>query len=312
MMKLFDFHADIGFDVINKRKKGLHDILNTYHIQKFRAGNISYISMASYFEGSESWADMQDMVIALKEEITMCEDVDLVLSINDLKNENGHVKAILSIEGMCGIREDVSTKIQWLYEQGVRIASFCWNDENALATGVRGDAHRGLTKLGIEALHTMETLHMIVDVSHANEKTFWDIMDNSSALVIASHSNVRTLCDHPRNLRDNQIDAIKQRGGIIGVVSAPIFVDKDKEKQDIAHLIDHIAYLKQRIGIERVALGFDFMDFYDDCEDFYTKGLRDSSQASNLITALQAAGFSFEEIEGIAYKNGVDILAGIL
>lgn len=98
----------------------------------------------------------------------------------------------MSVEGMCGIKEHPREKIRWMYEQGVRLASFCWNDENALATGVKGDTQRGLTAMGKEALDEMVKLNMVIDVSHANEKLsgiFFLILRPISSRVILMFGN---------------------------------------------------------------------------------------------------------------------------
>ena len=129
-MEFFDLHADIGYDVIQKRRKEETHIIEKYHLKKFREGEISFVCMACNFEGTESWWDMQEMVLALKEEIALCDEVDLVLTKDDLLENNSHIKALLTVEGMCGIKDHVADKITWLYQQGVRIASLCLNDEN--------------------------------------------------------------------------------------------------------------------------------------------------------------------------------------
>lgn len=310
-MELFDLHADIGYDVVQKRKANETNILQRYHVDKLKQGGIQYICMASYFEGNETWEDMQFMVSALKEEIALCEEIDLVLSNKDL-DENGHMKAILSVEGMCGIKDDPQEKIQWLYDAGVRIASFCWNDENALATGVKGNSKRGLSVLGYVALQKMITLGMIIDVSHANEQTFWNIASIKEAKIIATHSNVRLLCNHPRNLWNEQIQEIKKHHGIVGVVSAPGFIDEQKDKQDIPHLVNHIRYLKDEFGIERIAIGFDFMDFYDGYEDVHTKGMKDCSYAQKLVDELRNRGFSEKDIRMISHENALRVVKTVL
>lgn len=311
-MKIFDLHADIGYDVMQKRAQGETEILNKYHLAKFRQGDVQYVNMASYFEGSEDWSAMQKMILSLKEEIACCEEIDLVLCSEDLMRENGHIKAILSVEGMCGIREQVEDKITWLYEQGVRIGSFCWNDENALATGVRGKAERGLTAMGKTALHTMRELHMMVDISHANEKTFWDIVEADDGMLMATHSNARALCDHPRNLWDQQVQAIKEHGGYLGVVSAPVFVSTQKEQQDIPHLIEHITYLCQLLGDKQVMLGFDFMDYYQGYENFHTHDLPDTSYAQNIVKELRKQGRDEDWIADICYRNAVSMIQKLL
>lgn len=306
-MKIFDMHADIGYDVINKKKQGLLHVVKNTHQQKFDTGEIGYIGMASYFEGEETWEDMQEMVSTLKAQILECDRVDLVLTRDDLVKENGHHKALLTIEGMCGIRSDAITKLHWLYAQGVRIASLCWNDENALATGVRGNPKRGLSEMGKEVIREMMRLSMVIDVSHANEKTFWDIMELNPKLVVATHSNLRTLCDHPRNLWEAQALALKEHGGLIGMNSAPMFVDKETSLQDVAHLVQHVLALKELVGIECIAIGFDFMDFYD-AYDYNMKQMPSCVQAQLFVKELERQGLCQDEIEAICYKNACRVI----
>lgn len=306
-MKLFDLHADIGYSVMDKRKAQKQDIITAYHLPKLQEGGFSWVCMASYFEGHESWEDMQEMVLALKEEIALCKDCILVQNQQDLEVPD-KLHAILTIEGMCGIKEDPIPKIDWLYEQGIQIASFAWNDENALATGARGNPNRGLTDMGKLALRRMEEHNMIVDVSHANEKTFWDILENTKADVIATHSNARSLCDHVRNLKDEQLLALAKRGGLIGVVTAGFFVDKDREKQDVAHLVQHIQYLKDLIGVEHIAFGFDFMDDFANTENDMLTDLASPHGAQKVIKQMYHVGFTQKEVEMIAYENAFQLL----
>lgn len=302
-MKIFDLHADIGYDVMQKKKLG-NKIVEMYHVPKFNKGEVTYVGMASYFEGEESWDDMKEMVISLKEDLTLCKSVDIVESLNDLK-ENDHIKAFLTIEGMCGIKDNPEEKINWLYQQGMRIGSLCWNEENELAAGAKANMEVGLKPLGKRVIEEMIRLGMLIDVSHANEKTFYDIIEYKKAFVIATHSNARALCDHPRNLTDEQIIAIAKRNGLIGINSAPVFVHPDKNKQDIPHLVKHMQYIKELVGIKYIALGMDFMDYFKGYETFHTKGLEDCTKMQKLIYEMEKQGFTEDEIKAIAYKNAL-------
>ena len=118
----------------------------------------------------------------------------LILNREDLKEPEEETAFLMTVEGMCGIHEDPEEKISWLYEMGNRIGSLEWNDQNDLATGNFGDPARGLTEMGRRVIRKMNSLHMIVDVSHANEKTFWDILECSELPIIATHSNAKSLC----------------------------------------------------------------------------------------------------------------------
>lgn len=284
------------------RSQNKKDIITNYQLEKRRQGGFQGLCAASYFEGHETWEDMQAMITALREEIALCDNVSLITQKQMLKEPNT-LNMILSVEGMCGIREQVEEKIDWLYAHDIKLGSLAWNDENALATGVRGNPKRGLSELGRRVITRMGVHGMVIDVSHANEKTFWDIMACAESPVIATHSNARALCDHPRNLHDEQLLAIAENGGLVGVVCAGAFVHRDRECQSVSQLVEHIKYLKKLIGMEHIALGCDFMDDYDNAQDTMLIDLSSPKDAQKIIDELRSQGFQEPEIRMLAYEN---------
>lgn len=307
-MRIIDLHADIGMDVLAKHKKGETDILKRYHIDKLVKGGIWLVGMACFFEGNESMADLKAMVNALRKEIDANPE-----TIHPYLGSSPHpdkINAMITLEGMCAIKESIPSTLKWLYDQGVRVASLTWNDENALSTGVRGDPSRGLTTLGRKAISTMNRLGMIVDVSHASEKSFWDILSYSKSPVIATHSNARVLCNVERNLSDQQIKAIARQKGLIGLVAAPIFISCDKAKQDADTLAKHARHIATITSVDVLSIGFDFMDFLEGPFGMtpMPNDLRDATSAQNLIQALLNNGFSIEETTKIAWGNAASFL----
>ena len=251
---------------------------------------------------------MQKMVLAVRQEIE--ENLDAVTWVKskaDLE-ETGKPLVVMTVEGMCGIRDQAEEKIQWLYDQGVRIASLCWNDENALATGVKGTVTRGLTGEGRKAVQKMDELGMILDVSHTNEKTFWDMVEVVRGPMIATHSNTRALCEVHRNLTDQQIMAIAAKGGVIGLNAARNFIDSNPEHQDALHLAAHGRHIADLVGVEHLAVGFDFMDFFEDHATSMGRDLTSALQAQNLIQGLRVQGFSEAECQAIGYDNALRVL----
>ena len=303
-MKIFDLHADLGFDIHEKNLKGEKDVLKKYHNDKVLKGEVSNIAMASYFEGYQNWDEMKAMILDCENELNNQDVWHRVLTKDDLKVDKP--LALMSVEGMCGIKENEEECIQWMYDHGIRLASLCWNDENALATGVRGNNEHGLTEKGKNVIRKMDELKMVIDVSHTNEKTFWDIMDTSNGLVIATHSNVYNLCNHPRNLKDEQIKAIAAKKGLIGMNAYPPFIKENTYVVNVDELAKHAAYIKNLVGIEVLACGFDFMDFWPGYEDKYIEEMRNASEVQNFIQALKNHHFSDDEIERIAYKNVIE------
>ena len=307
-MRIFDLHADIGWDILRKHEQGRTHVLREEHLPKLIKGEVLGVGIASYFEGSEDWDRMQKMVLAARQEIE--ENLDAVTWIKskaDLE-ESGKPQVVMTVEGMCGIRDQAEEKIQWLYDQGVRIASLCWNDENALATGVKGTVTRGLTEEGRKAVRKMDELGMILDVSHTNEKTFWDMVEVVRGPLIATHSNTRALCEVHRNLTDQQIMAIAAKGGVIGLNAARNFIDSNPEHQDALHLAAHGRHIADLVGVEHLAVGFDFMDFFEDHATSMGTNLTSALQAQNLIQGLRAQGFSEDECQAIGYGNALRVL----
>ena len=303
-MKIFDLHADLGFDIHEKNLKGEKDVLKKYHNDKVFKGEVSNIAMASYFEGYQNWDEMKAMILDCENELNNQDVWHRVLTKDDLKVDKP--LALMSVEGMCGIQENEEECIEWMYDHGIRLASLCWNDENALATGVRGNQERGLTEKGKNVIRKMDELKMVIDISHTNEKTFWDIIDTCKGLVIATHSNVYNLCNHPRNLKDEQIKAIAAKKGLIGMNAYPPFIKENTYVVNVDELAKHAAYIKDLVGIEVLACGFDFMDFWPGYEDKYIEEMRNASEVQNFIQALKNHHFSDDEIERIAYKNVIE------
>ncbi len=307
-MRIFDLHADIGWDILRKHEQGRTHVLREEHLPKLIKGEVLGVGIASYFEGSEDWDRMQKMVLAARQEIE--ENLDAVTWIKsraDLE-ESGKQQVVMTVEGMCGIRDQAEEKIQWLYDQGVRIASLCWNDENALATGVKGTVTCGLTEEGRKAVRKMDELGMILDVSHTNEKTFWDMVEVVRGPLIATHSNTRALCEVHRNLTDQQIMAIAAKGGVIGLNAARNFIDSNPEHQDALHLAAHCRHIADLVGVEHLAVGFDFMDFFEDHATSMGTDLTSALQAQNLIQGLRAQGFSEDECQAVGYDNALRVL----
>lgn len=298
-MKVFDLHADLAMTIRKYRDQGMTNVLGSIWKEKLEEGELYFTAAASFFRGEESWETMQDTVRMVQEDITGS-GIKQILTKDDLDENDLSVTALMTIEGMCGIDKDAVQRVDWLYENGNRIGSLCWNDQNALATGNWGSPGRGLSAMGRDAVKRMNELHMIIDVSHANEKTFWDILDASDTPVIATHSNCKALCFTERNLTDQQMRALAEKGGLIGMNACNSFIHKDEHKQDALHLAKHARYIADLVGIEHVACGFDFGVYYGANEHH---DLVSPEQTQNFIQGLRAVGFKEDEIKDIAYRN---------
>ena len=305
-MKIFDMHADIGTDCLDY--KHIDNSLKERHLSKLQEGEIRGVFTACYFEGTESWQTMQEMILNMNRQISLNKDtVRQVLTKDDLI-EDDKLLDVISVEGMCGIDEDYENRITWMYENGVRVASLAWNESNALCDGWTHDPTRGLTEAGEKVIKRMNELNMIIDVSHLNEKSFWDIFNISKKPIIASHSNYRPMHYHERSLTRQQALAIKKTGGLVGLNAAKSFVQENKTVKELAK---HARAYADLIGVEHVACGFDFMDYLDDWNNDdgrMVKGLESAKYAQSLPKALIDEGFSNEETEMICFKNVFNFL----
>jgi membrane dipeptidase len=171
-----------------------------------------------------------------------------------LKKKKG---AILFVEGAHPLEESL-TNLHVLHRLGVRGMGLTWNFRNAVADGCHEPHPGGLSLFGRSVVAEMNKLGMLIDVSHLAEPGFWDVMELSEAPVIASHSNVKALCDHPRNLTDTQITALIRKGGVMGLTFVDFFVTEEKRTVWIDDLLRHLDHVCALGGADHVAFGSDF------------------------------------------------------
>ena len=251
---------------------------------------------------------------SISNELEYIDDIiSIVKSYDDMikAQKENKIYVFIGFEGLISIDDNIDLLDEY-YEYGARHASLTWNEENKLASGVRGDYNRGLTELGKKAVKKMHEKGMIVDVSHLNDKSFFDVMDITSCPVIASHSNSRKLCNSPRNLTDEQLKAIRDVNGVVGFNSYKWFIDEDSNKHTIYRAIDHIKYIADKIGIDHIGLGFDYNEYFEDDETPYVKGLENASKSYDIINLLKDSGFNDEEIQKIEYGNFHRIIKEIM
>src|SRR5215207_4117049 len=249
-----DLHSDLPLGLLKRRFDGEDGSLRTEWLPRLRAGGVRVVVCAVYIgsiflpEGALRRA--VQLVDALREEIATCADeIELAVSGADVERITGQGKfaAILALEGAEPLGQDLAA-LRLFYRLGMRMLSFAWMRRTAFGDGAwENDSRGGLTRLGI-----------IADVSHASDQTTWDVLESSTQPVIASHSNVRAIRDHPRNLTDPMIEAIAASGGLVGVVAVAGYI-ADSEPT-ISHWADHVDHIVRLVGIDHVGIGCDFYD----------------------------------------------------
>lgn len=306
----FDMHSDLWTDNLWEYEKGLNDVIRKKYKDKFIKGGLFgaiFVIYLDAFKDPNPEETFFRSLRAMSEELYHSRDlVHIIKNLEDFEKAKSENKfaTLLGIEGLPGIGSNLDY-IYLLERLGVRHIGMTWNEENAFATGQKGDINRGLTNLGIKAVEIIENLGILLDVSHANDKTFWDIAKYSKKPFFASHSNARTLCSSMRNLTDDQILCIGERNGMVGLNSYHYFVSREEKEKNLEMLINHLEYIAEKIGLDKVGFGFDFAEYYStpDDEDEGLEGIHDVTEIPNVKKALEKRGYSKEEIENISYKN---------
>lgn len=237
------------------------------------------------------------------------EYIQVIKNKNELKtyfnDKSRKLGIILTVEDAICLEGKIDN-LQKLFDNGIRVITLTWNGKNQIASGSSClDDDGGLSKFGTEVVKRMNELGIIIDVSHLSEKSFYDVMNTTKKPVMASHSCANNICNHKRNLSDEQIKLISENGGIIGVNFYREFLNKDVDKADIECLIKHIRHIYTVGGKRCIGIGSD----YDGMGKNKTViGLEDNSKLVKLIYYLKKDNFSDEEIERIMWSNQLEFL----
>ncbi|HEU0164143.1 MAG TPA: dipeptidase [Thermomicrobiales bacterium] len=236
----------------------------------------------------------------------------IVLSAAELEEnvENGDFSAIIHFEGAEMIDENLYA-LETFHAAGLRSLGIVWSRPNRFGHGVpfefpsSPDTGPGLTDLGRELVQGCNALGIMIDLSHLNEKGFWDVAGISDAPLVATHSNAHAISAGSRNLTDRQLDAIKESDGLVGLNFHVGFLRPDgawDANTPLTVMADHIDYLVDKLGIDRVALGSDFDGATMPAE------LKDAAGLPKLIDTLRARGYDDESLRKIGYRNWVRVL----
>ena len=223
--------------------------------------------------------------------------VTIVKSADDIRQakEDGKVAVVLVVENSEVIERSLNI-LAVLHEIGVRSIGLTHNLNTWAAAGVYESGSGGaLTQFGVQLVKEMNRLGMLVDVSHVSEAGFWSVLDVSERPIIGSHSNCKAICNHVRNLTDEQIKHIAQNRGSIGVTFVESFIEQDKSRQTLDRLIDHIDHIINLVGIDYVGIGSDF----DGGGDLLT----DATEYPKITEKLIERGYSDTDIEKILGEN---------
>lgn len=309
---VIDTHCDTILRVI--RSDGSYRLRDAHEeghvdVPRLRQGGVNLQFFAAYIEPQykpdRSVRRVLQMFDCFYQEIAANpDDLYQVLCAADLTEarRQGKIGALLAIEGGEAIEGDLGV-LRMLHRLGARCMSLTWNQRNQLADGAWDcRSGGGLTQLGVDLVQEMNRLGMIVDVSHLSIPGFWDVVDVSTKPIIASHSNARAVCDHIRNLNDEQIKALAKNGGVMGLNMDSSFLCTG-EQATIEHVVDHAMHICELVGSKHLGIGADF-----DGISRPPIGLENVSKLPSLTEALLKRGLSDEQVRDILGENYLRVI----
>lgn len=308
---LIDLHCDTVMRLYND---GTELKKNNYHIdiEKMKKSNVLTQFFAMYVDLNQvdsPYRVCKEMIVKYQEELE--KNRNLLINVNNYDQ----IKEIMDknlLSGMITIEEGACIegsldKLEEFYDLGVRAITLTWNYENEIGYPNYKYIYKdqGLKPFGIEVIKKMNDLGILIDVSHLSDGGFWDCIKYSSKPIIATHSNARGCFEHTRNLTDDMILALKDKGGIMGMNFASQFLDGSKLSK-VNSIVEHIEYIKNLAGIDVIAIGSDFDGISCDLE------IKDTSYMYLLKEALKVKNYTDEEIDKIFYKNALRVIEEVL
>lgn len=302
-----DLHCDTASRMYyEKGKLKMNDF--SIDIDKLRSGNALCQFFAFYIDlkGVNSpFEEFMQMYNNFMSEIEFNKDeISIIKSfknIEELKNSK-KLGAVLTIEEGEVLEGDIKN-LEKVYNLGVRAITLTWNYENSIGYPNINFKHKdkGLTEKGRHFVYEMEKFGIIPDCSHLSDKGFYDLVDICKKPFVATHSNSRIITEHPRNLTDDMIKKLSNKGGVMGLNFCSSFIGKS-EIAEVKDMVKHINHIKNIGGVEVIALGSDFDGIGNKVE------IENSSEFYKLERALKINNFNEDEIEKIFYKNVLRVL----
>ena len=328
---IIDLHFDLPMDLYEKRDR--KNVLETEFLREFEEGNVGVAGVAIYIEDrylTENGLRVAlDQIARLYAETEQCRRFAICKSYREIQKARGSDKIalLITMEGVEPLGTDLDL-LSAFYELGVRSIGLTHARSNAAGHGgvfaARGSSPNGLTSFGRDVVRECEKLGVIIDLAHINPAGFDEVLSIITKPAIVSHTNIRRYYDIERNISDEQINMIGERGGVIGVNS--VLVSPKEKESTMDRYIDHIEHVADLIGIDCVGIGFDFFEFiYRQWPESRQKelaaklatphfipDLKNHSNARNLTRRLIERGFTDEQIEKILRGNWLRIFEQVL
>lgn len=334
MRKLVDMHCDT---ISELTRSGAEETIFNNHLSVDMEGMRRAKTMVQFFacfvdgkeyvEGDQVWnskhrqisPDAWDhaygAILTMIKRIRREENEELRLAGNYTEimenHRQGRICAIATVEEG-GVLNGHPERLEELYREGIRLMTLTWNYENCLGYPNSRDSavmNQGLKEFGVEMVERMNALGMIVDVSHLSDGGFWDCIRYSKAPIVASHSNVRALCGVPRNLTDDMLRALAEKGGAAGLNFYPAFLQEEECKVTVQDIAYHAAYMIDVAGEEVPAIGTDFDGF--ECKSV-TEYLSGPGEMERVWEAMKKQGITERQLDKIWSGNALRVIKEVL
>jgi membrane dipeptidase len=321
-LRIADAHSDLLLEVAWRLARGEQNPFCEHWLPQLERGGVSLQVCAIFVELEyQPEAALRKALLlaaAFLESVRKNEDrVVHVRSAADLDDER--IGLVLALEGTEALGSSPElADVFW--ELGVRMAGLTWFGRNAFADGNAEPAHGGLSRLGQELVDRLVRLGVILDLAHASERTFWDVLERAPrAPVLVSHAGCRALRETPRNVSDGQLSALAERNGLLGLMAIPGVIDP--EQPHLSRLVDHVDHASEVMGVEHVALGGDFLRqirrsgaaplsprelrYLPPNPDLEASidGLAGPEDYPNLVAALRDRGYGGTALEALLHAN---------
>jgi membrane dipeptidase len=327
---LIDCHSDVMIDVNRRRSAGETRVFERIHLPELRHGGVAASictvggdpSCLCPLGTENAYESALGLIEALRTDISGSSDVvQIASSASEARRliEEGIYAVIPALEGAAPL-EGKPERVEEFHTLGVRSIGLTWNTRNEIAVGLRS-GEGGLSAAGRDAVREMNRVGVLVDLAHASPTTFWDVVAVAEKPFIVSHANARSIQDSPRNLDDEQLRALKDADGFVGVVLYPPYVGP--LPVSVENVLDHIEYLVEKVGIDHVGIGADFIDYaipelvadyelhnmpYSEENFTFPKGVETCRSLSRISDGLRERGFSEEDIGKVAAENILGVI----
>jgi membrane dipeptidase len=319
---IVDAHNDLLLELVLSREEGKFGdlvlrtgderLFDRYWLPRLEAGGVG-IQICPLYAAEKEYAHPSERALAQEAEFRRAieENSDRACQVRTRGDlDDSRLRLMLSMEGVEALEGHPAAFEDW-WERGVRSASLTWNHPYEFAGGIE-TPDQGLTDRGRQLVLRFAELGVVLDLAHASEQTWRDVVDEEVPFSV-THAGCRAVFDHPRNLAEWQLEALAERGGVLGVMALRFVVDP--ETPTISRWVDHVDYAVSAIGIEHVGLGADFVDQVvslgqspDGKSGLGLDGFTRPDEYPALVTALQKRGYDGHRLDAIMSANWLRVL----